>query len=374
MTANEIMENNRQWVEETFFKLDEKLSLEAVRNREKLPYLSVDGVYDDRFPEIVHGWTNGFWGGLMWMMYAATGKEDYSLTAKNSEILLDKTLDDCARLDHDTGFLWHILSGASYRLTGNFASRNREMMAAMFLASRYQADAQYIGCWNGDHQKEFSIIDTMMNLPLLFEASRISEDKRFYRMAVKHADMTLRDHIRPDGSVVHIAVHDLNTGALKGTLAGQGYAEGSSWSRGQSWAIYGFLLAYQNTQKKEYLEAAIRVANYYISCVEKTNYLPLLDFRQPATPVLYDSTSGAIAACGLIELAKEAGNPRYLEKAICILKAMDKKWCDYSISTDGILKMGSRCYTEEIHQKIIYGDFFFVEAILKLKGAPFCPW
>jgi len=280
-------------------------------------------------------------------------------------------------LHHDVGFMWHILSGANYRLTGNVASKNRNLIAAMSLASRYNVDGNYIRAWNAD-KIGWTIIDCMMNIPLLYWASKEIGDPRFTRIAMRHADMTMRDHVREDGSVNHIVVHDPEKAdTVLEVKAGQGYSETSCWSRGASWALYGFVLSYIHTKEERYLQTSKKVADYFIAETEKTDWLPRLDFRQPQSPMLYDSTAGAIAACGLIELAKNtqgAEQEKYLSAAVNILKAMEKEWCDWSETEASILQMGSEKYTKGIHMPIIYGDYFFAEAILKLKGTGLLAW
>jgi unsaturated chondroitin disaccharide hydrolase len=314
-------------------------------------------------------------------MYEQTKKDCYKLTAQKSEQIMDKCFEHIDVLDHDSGFQWHIMSGAAYRLTGDKASRNRNLIAAMSLASRYNIEGDYIRAWNdwegvSDNGGK-SIIDCMMNLPQLYFASKELNDDRFKAIAVRHANMAMRDHIRPDGSVNHIVMHDMKEPRVIETLGGQGYGVGSSWSRGQAWALYGFVLSYIHTGNEAYLDTAKRVANYFISCVAATDYLPLIDFRAPDEPVYYDSTAGAIAACGLIEIAKsvpEYEKGVYLDAAIKMLRAMEEKWCDWTEKEDSILQMGSERYGSEMHMPIIYGDYFFAEAIIKLRGSEFLPW
>ena len=223
---------NRQWIDETWQKLDQKLQVVAVRSRDKLPYTTVNGVHDDKSSTDPSWWTNGFWGGMMWLMYEATGNEAYRLTAQRSEELLDTALACFDKLHHDVGFMWHLVSGASYRLTGNPASRLRNLFAASTLASRYHVRGDYIQAWNGEAQIGYSIIDCLMNLPLLYWASDELNVNRFRDIAVRQMDMTLRDHIRPDGSVNHIVDHERDRVGVKQILAGQGYSPDSCWSRG----------------------------------------------------------------------------------------------------------------------------------------------
>ena len=377
MDYNALIKEHQAWIDKTWEKLDKKLSKTAVKSRYKIPYTTINGEHDDRSKTDITWWTNGFWGGLMWLMYVGTQKECYKLTAEESERMLDEAFGHMDNLHHDVGFMWHILSGANYRLTGSVASKNRNLIAAMSLASRYNVDGNYIRAWNAD-KIGWTIIDCMMNIPLLYWASKEIGDPRFARIAMRHADMTMRDHVREDGSVNHIVVHDPEKAdTVLEVKAGQGYSETSCWSRGASWALYGFVLSYIHTKEERYLQTSKKVADYFIAETEKTDWLPRLDFRQPQSPMLYDSTAGAIASCGLIELAKNtqgAEQEKYLLAAINILQAMEKNWCNFSDEEDSILQMGSLRYGKEEHTPIIYGDYYFTEAILKLKGNDFLPW
>ncbi len=379
MRYQQILEENSKWINETWQKLAVKLACTAEKSRYKIPYTTENGKHDDVPTKKgdMQWWTNGFWGGLMWLMYAETKDERYKITAEISEKRLDGAFAHIEKMNHDTGFLWHIVSGANYRLTGNQASKDRNLLAAMVLASRYNASAGFFRCWNGKERGGWTIVDSMMNLSQLYWASETLEDTRFKKIAMRQADMTLRDHVRKDGSVNHIVVHDTETGAVLETKGGQGYGQGSCWSRGSAWVIYGFVLSYIHTGEERYLETAKTAAKYFISETEKTGWLPRLDFRQPETPLYYDSTAGAIAVCGLIEIAKyvaETETEFYLQSALSILQAMEKNWCDWSDTEDSILQMGSASYVKEIHQPIIYGDYFFTEAVLKLKGNTFLVW
>ena len=185
MSYDRLITKNQQWIDAVFGKLDKKLSRLAVKSRNKIPYTTINGEHDNRAEGAdITWWTNGFWGGLMWLMYAGTGKECYKLTAERSEALLDVCFTDYVEdLHHDVGFMWHILSGANYRLTGNKRSRNRNLLAAMTLMSRYNVEGNYIRSWNTPWDKVdtsgWTIIDCMMNIPLLYWASKeIGDDRR----------------------------------------------------------------------------------------------------------------------------------------------------------------------------------------------------
>ena len=379
----QIIAENKQWIDETWKKIDEKLCRVAVKSRDKIPYTSVAGVHNDLSQKDITWWTNGFWGGMMWLMYEATGNEDYRLTAQRSEQLLDKAFLEFENLHHDVGFMWHLVSGAGYRLTGDPASRLRNLYAASTLASRYNVLGDYIQAWNGEAQFGYSIIDCLMNLPLLYWASDELEVPRFRDVAMKHMDMALRDHIRSDGSVNHIVDHERDRVGVKQILAGQGYSETSCWSRGLAWAVYGSVLSYIHAGKEEYLAAARLTADYFIAQCKKTDYLPVIDFCAPAEPVYYDSTAGLCAACGILEIAKyvpEEDAQRYTREAICILKACCSHFCNFGDEEDALVLMGSERYPHNdygfrgLHIPIIYGDFFLVEGILKLRGREFLIW
>ena len=190
---NTIVEQNKAWIDATWEKIDKKLARIAVKSRNKLPYTTINGEHDDK-KDRIDWWTNGFWGGLMWLMYEATGNEEYRISAEQNEKFLDLALEDVTKINHDVGFMWHLTSTASYRLTGNAKSKNRALIAAMTLASRYNVDGNFIRAWNGEWNSDvcgWTIIDCMMNLPLLYWASREIEDKRFTRIAMRHADMSI---------------------------------------------------------------------------------------------------------------------------------------------------------------------------------------
>ena len=385
---NTLLNENRAWAEEVFKKIDNKMSAMTIRSRDKI----VDGVDENGMHKSINpaAWTSGFWGGLNWLLYNYTKNENYKLTAESSEVLMDKALSNFDGLHHDVGFMWHLVCGASYALTGNKASRTRNLFAAASLFSRFVLDENgggFIRAWNGpwgdQNVENWTIIDCLMNLPILYFASRELGDDRFKRIAMAHADMAIDCHLREDGSVAHIVEHNrVDAHEVEKTYGGQGIAVGSSWSRGQSWALYGFVISYIHTGEERYLNAAKQVANYFIAnCCD--DWLPRVDFRSPEEPVYYDSTAGACAACGLIELAKllpENEGGMYMNAALNMLKAMEAKFCDFDPANDHMLGYGSvryPCdgqYMQGMHISIIYGDYFYTEAILKLLGSEFFTW
>lgn len=365
--------DNKQWIDATWDKIEKKMEKTVLRNTEKLPYFSSKGVFDDR-KDTPCWWTNGFWPGISWLLYCRNKKDIFKNEAEKAEKFLDNALYQYYELDHDVGFMWKLSAGANYRITGNEISKKRCLYAANVLAGRFIVRGGYIQAWNGEERKNLSIIDCMMNLPLLFWASRELKDDRFKNIAFSHADATMKNHVREDGSVHHIVKYSI-TGEPEEVLAGQGYAKNSSWSRGQAWAIYGFILSYIHTQKKEYLETAIKCADYFISNV-CDDWLTVSDFKAPKEPVVYDSSAGAVAASGFLEISRVLGDDgqKYFDAALNILKAMDRHFCNWDEEFDSILQCASEAYIGTRDISLIYGDYFFIEAISKLKGNSILFW
>ncbi|MDD3428481.1 MAG: glycoside hydrolase family 88 protein, partial [Oscillospiraceae bacterium] len=267
------------WAQHVFEKLDLKLQAECNRMGDKIPYIAQNGQYiQDMRQENLSWWTNGFWAGMLWQMYHATQNAVYQQQAQKTEIEFDTALQNFEGLHHDVGFMWLHSAVADYRLTQNPQSRVRGLHAATLLAGRYNPIGKFIRAWNGD-KVGWMIIDCLMNLPLLYWAQSQTQDNRFGYIAQQHADTAMRVLLREDGSCNHIAVFNPESGEVEELPAGQGYAEGSAWSRGQAWAIYGFALSALHTGKEAYLSAAKKAAHYFIANIAQTNWVSLVDFR-----------------------------------------------------------------------------------------------
>ncbi len=383
-TYTQIISENRAWAEKTLAAVDRKMREVAVRSRGKLPDgVDEQGVHKDNFSTRPNFWTNGFFGGLCAMLYDYTKNEEYLKTLESSERLLDNAFSEKYDLiHHDVGFMWYLTSGARYRLTGDEGSKKRLFYAASTLMGRFILGGNFIKAWNVPEAYDWTIIDSMMNLPLLYHASEIFSDDRYKRVAVAHANTAAETHIREDGSVIHIAEHDRDTGRVRKTHGGQGFGEGSAWSRGQAWALYGFVISYIHTGDVKYLDTARRVSDFFIKSV-CDDWLPKIDFKAPKEPVYYDSTAGVCAACGLLELGRllpQSEGGVYTEAAINILRAITDKFVNFDPETDDMVNFGSIRYPngaqqlEEVHISIIYGDFFYIEALLKILGSEFFMW
>lgn len=373
------------WEETTFNQLEKKIEAECTRLQGKIPYRTTDGVYKENYAEKdINWWTNGFWAGILWQMYHATGKELYRKSAEMVEQQLDKALYGFTGLHHDTGFMWLHSAVADYRLTGAQASRTRGLNAASVLAGRFNPVGQYLRAWNPDCVEPdedctgWIIVDSMMNIPLLYWASEEVKDPRFAHIATAHADTVRRTLVREDGSCGHIACLNPETGELENVLGGQGYGEGSSWSRGQAWIIYGFALSYRYTGKQEYLDTAKRTANYFLSNISLTSHIARCDFRQPAEPDFLDTSAGLCAACGLLEIAEHvsgAESALYRKHAEKIIQKTCENHCNWNPASDSVVQDCKVAYHDGAGQTdLIYADYFLTEAVLRLLGKNFMIW
>ena len=270
------MNGHEEWTDAVIAKIRQKMEWVSEKNREKIPYRTDgNGDYDDRsdasgqwrMDDGLNWWTNGFWGGIMWLLYQDTGEQRYADIARVSERKLEQCFADFYGLHHDVGFMFVPTAVADYKLTGNPDSRRIALHAATLLAGRFNPVGKFIRAWNDleEDTRGWAIIDCMFNLSLLYWASEESKDPRFRQIAMLHADTVRKNFVRPDGSVCHIVEFDPETGEMVKSYGGQGCGEGSAWTRGQGWALYGFMISYIHTGKQEYLDTAKRVADYCLA-------------------------------------------------------------------------------------------------------------
>ena len=382
------MEDYTALTDEVIGKIRLKMAWSSEKNKNKIPYTTNEyGEYDDkadtsrewRIDDGINWWTNGFWAGIQWLLYQDTGEERYKEIARISERMLEQCFSGFYGLHHDVGFMFVPAAVADYRLTGNDDSRKAGMHAANLLAGRFNPAGRFIRAWNDLEQdtRGWVIIDCMMNLSLLYWAWEESGDPRFKHIAMMHADTVMKYFVRPDGSVNHLVEFDPVTGEQVRCYGGQGYEEDSAWARGQGWALYGFMISYLHTGKNDYLDTARKIAQYCVSNIPESGILPL-DFRQPKEPAYEDSCGACVIAGGLLEFARCASaNEReiYLRAAVKILRAIADERADFDDSCDAIVKGCSAAYHSPAHDMTMnYADYFFIEAVYKLKGTGKLLW
>ncbi|MGU3472593.1 glycoside hydrolase family 88 protein [Paenibacillus sp. D51F] len=336
---------------------------------ERSPHVAVDGIYDDKR---LDWWTSGFWPGMLWIMYGMTGDGKFRDQAWNWDEKIERCMVQESNLHHDVGFQFLPTAVAKYKLTGDPDGRRRGLAAANFLAGRFNPAGRFLRAWNQD-KTGWAIIDSCMNLSLLLWASEELGDPRFRHVAAAHADTVLEHFIREDGSVRHIVSFDPESGAFLEALGGQGHSSESAWSRGQAWTLYGLANVYRHTGCERYLHAAQRVAHYFIASLEEDD-VPLWDFRtgqdeeQPR-----DTSAAACAASGLLEIAAlvpAAYAGLYKQASIRILDSLARNYASFDSTNEAILRDGTghKPNGENIRVGLIYGDYFFVEALAKLSG------
>ena len=357
--------------EEAARKAAEKFRRTAEKAAEAgiIPYKSEHGKWISSPYEGNGWWTGGFWPGLMWQLYVRTGDGFFMEEARRTEALLTEEFRVYEHMSHDMGFMYLLSCGADAKLTGDRQAGLDTLHAASLLMGRFNP-VGYIRAWNRADQAGIAIIDCLMNLTLLFRATRETGDPRFAHVAEIHADTSLREFIRADGSVSHIIEFDPETGKRVREHGGQGYALGSQWSRGQAWGLYGLTLMYLNTRKAKYLEAAEKVSANFIAHI-RPDGLTDCDFCQPAEEERIDNIAGAVAACGFLELEKLTGKEIYRASALRLVDGLLDHCCDWTEERCGLLTMCTASYHDDgagRHTNITYGDYFLTEALAKLNG------
>lgn len=326
-------------------------------------------------------WTPSFFTGMACLAYNETNKPMY-LKWLNSfyDKYYHKIFDTPMNTMHDLGFLYSPYSVALYKMTGDVNQKKVAIKAAEELAKRFMVKGNYIRAWgrlddripeyvseelSKNHffteSKGLAIIDSMMNIPLLYWATEVTGNSYFADIANAHAHMTLEYFIRDDYSVYHAYRFDEKTGEPIGGTNYCGYSDESYWARGAAWAIYGFAIAYRYTHKAEYIEAANKLADEFIENIKET-IVPIWDFRLPENEKPNkDTSAAAVAACGFIEIAKLTDNGKMLIWADRIIeKLSEQEYLNEDINCPGMLKQSNG---RDVYW--ICGDYFYMEAIYK---------
>lgn len=316
-------------------------------------------------------WTSGFFPAELWYFYQYTKDKKWRDLAKKYTEDIKK--EQFNKGTHDLGFMVYCPFGNGYRLTGDPAYKEVIIQAAKSLSTRFNATAGVIKSWdhNGDKWKYPVIIDNMMNLELLFGATKLTSDSSFYKIAVTHANTTLKNHFRPDFSSYHVIDYDTLTGKVLQKVTAQGYANESAWARGQAWALYGYTMCYRETKNKTYLSQADGIASFILNNkITPADGIPYWDYNDPKIPdVSRDASAAAITASALYDLAKYSNNGRkYKTAADKILYSLSTKYrCKPGDNYGFILEhsTGHRPAKSEVDVPINYADYYYLEALLR---------
>jgi unsaturated chondroitin disaccharide hydrolase len=315
-------------------------------------------------------WLAGFWTGILWLAYASAHAPRFRETAESLLPSFRQRLDERINLTHDLGFLYTLSAVAQWRLTGDPFARDLALRAADLLRARFRPAYQALQAWDGEENAGRIIIDSMMNLPLLYWASHETGDPGYQDVAARHAETTRRYLLRPDGSTNHTYLFDPGSGRPAGAKTHQGWSDGSLWSRGQAWAIYGFAIAAEALGDRRFLEAAQLAADRLLA-ESPADSVPYWDLRIPAAaPQWRDSSAGAIAAAALLRLGRVAGKEQYQSAGRVLIHSLTttcaaSERTGEAMLTHGALHVPKGWATDNY---LIFGDYFWLESLCSTLG------
>lgn len=381
--------NSFRGVNDKFQFISQRLenSLNADPNPHKIPRtIKKDGSLVTVGP---YDWTSGFFPGNLWYFYKLTNDEKW----KNEAIKRTEVLDTIQywKGNHDVGFIMNCSYGNGYRFGNQKEYKDVLVQTANSLITRFNEKAKVLKSWerfrswNGKLWDYPVIIDNMMNLELLFEATKLTGDAKFQNIAVEHAKTTMKNHYRKDFSSYHVVNYDTVTGEALSKKSAQGYADESSWARGQAWGLYGYTVCYRYTKNKLFLDFAENIANYILNQPNLPNdKVPYWDYFANSkdlvpeckyNPADYeviprDASAAAVTASALFELAQYSKNSEeYLNSANLILNSLSSP--NYMVK-DGINQyfildhsVGSIPHHTEIDVPLVYADYYFLEALYR---------
>ncbi len=324
----------------------------------------------------IHDWTSGFWPGILWYAYEASGDTAILGNAKKFTEPLRGVLSFPVD-NHDLGFMLYCSFGNGYRLTNDSAYHQFLLTAADSLATLFNPKVGTILSWPAMREKmgwpHNTIIDNMINLELLFWASKNGGSHDLYDMAVRHAETCMNTLVRPDYSIYHVAVFDTVDGHFIKGVTHQGYSDSSMWARGQGWGIYGYTMTYRETGDEKFLEMAEKLADKFLERLPEDG-IPYWDFDDPAIPnTSKDASAAAVAASGMLELStymKDEGlKAKYKNAAVALLSKLSSSEYLSGESNPAFLlhSTGHHPNGSEIDASIIYADYYYLEALLRLK-------
>jgi rhamnogalacturonyl hydrolase YesR len=323
-------------------------------------------------------WTSGFFPGTLWYLYEYSGNDSVKYYADE---FTRRVADQQFTTDnHDVGFMINCSFGNAYRITGDTAYRSALLNASRSLLTRFNPTVAAIRSWNTDkrnRQWQYAvIIDNMMNLELLLKSAEEFNQPRFAAVARTHANTTLKNHFRPDNSSYHVVSYDTLTGHPHAKQTAQGFSDGSAWARGQAWGLYGFTMMYRFTKEPKYLSQAQKIADFILHHPRlPDDKIPYWDFDAPDIPDTYrDASAGAIICSALIELSRY-GTPELRKEYLAVAERQLRSLSSPQYrSAPGsyanfLLRhsVGSIPHGTEIDVPVAYADYYYVEALIRMK-------
>lgn len=318
-------------------------------------------------------WTSGFFPGCLWLLYEFSQDEKWKIAAQQFTANVEQERFDSTT--HDMGFKMFCSFGNGYRLIRNENYKNILLQSARTLITRFNPKIGCIRSWdhNQDRWQYPVIIDNMMNLELLFWATKASDDSTYYHIAVTHANTTLKNHFRKDNSSWHVVNYDTTTGQVINKQTHQGHSHDSAWARGQAWGLYGYTMCYRETKDNRYLIQAQKIADFILNHKNlPDDMIPYWDFDAPDIPnEERDASTGAIICSALYELSELSGDAdlKYRKAADKILQSLSSATYRATVGENHnfLLKhsVGSKPGDSEIDVPLIYADYYFLEANLR---------
>ena len=319
-------------------------------------------------------WTAGFFPGTLWYLYTYNSKEVWKKRAQAVTALMEGEQNNA--FDHDIGFKMYSCYGNGYLLTGDKAYRHILFRSAKTLSSRYSYKTGLIMSWEPDESRDWLfpvIIDNMINLELLMEAYKISGDTTLRQIAVSHADKTMRYHYRENMSCPHVVDYEPETGAMRKYDWNNGSDDTtqSTWSRGQSWGLYGYTMMYRETGDRKYLYHAERIADFLLNHPNMPeDMIPYWDYSDPKRSTMRDASAAAIMASALMELSTySTQGKKYFTAGEKQLKSLS---APAYLANPGTHKhfilmhaTGNFLRNSELDGGLSYADYYFMEGLLK---------
>lgn len=337
-------------------------SLRPQPSADKLGKLRTCDVYD---------WTSGFFPGSLWLAYELTGDERLLADAVDyTNKMLPATFYTGT---HDLGFMVGCSYGNALRISPNDSLKTVIIRTADNLASRFNPEIGAIRSWDFGPWNFPVIIDNMMNLELLFQASKLTGDNKYKDIAIRHADKTMACHFRPDMTSYHVVSYNPD-GSIETRQTFQGRSDESAWARGQAWGVYGYTVCYRETGDKKYLEFAQKIADMIISRVKTEDHIPLWDYDAPNLPTTpRDASAAAVTSSALFELCGYLpDSQKYFDYAESILRSLSSPeyLAEPGTNCGFILKhsTGSLAHGSEIDVPLNYADYYYLESIKRYMG------